>query len=425
MPGGYRMTGHRRIALVTHGFEHGGGVPSICRWLRAELAARGDYTVDVHDLATSRKDRSSRGLARPASWGRRSLQDRPDRPFPHQHWGANLVEIEAMRYRPRRELTEAMRGYDLIQVVSGSPAWAGAVLGCRPPVVIQAATLVTWERPSQLAAFRPPVRLWRRAMTGITASVDATALRGAAAVLVENQAMFDHVRRLGQERVRKAPPGTDTLRFSPAGERRRRGGYLLSVCRLADPRKGLDLMVRAYRRLVDLDPAVPPLVLAGQGTISPDVARAITGLGLSGRVEVRPDVPPADLPALYRGASLFLQTSYEEGLGLSVVEAMSSGLPVVATATHGTRETVVDGATGWLVDLDHGDLPGELAQRLRLGLTGQGDRAGRLGRARAVAEFSTDACLGRFLDVYDAVLSGGRDRLPGPSGRFPTETRSR
>ncbi|HEY0003144.1 MAG TPA: glycosyltransferase [Actinoplanes sp.] len=403
-----------RIALVTHGLAVGGGVPAVARWLRDGLESRGDATVDVHDLATCRADRASRRITRPSSWLRASLRVPLDDPDRHDHWGANAVEIEAMRYRPRRELTEALRGYDLIQVVSGSPAWAAPVVDCGPPVILQVASPAAWERDSSASASAddPVTRGWRRRMTRCTTRIETTALRGAAAVVVENDAMLAYVLATGQHRVIKAHPGVDTDRFVPAAGGWRRDGHLLSVCRLGDPRKGLELMVRAYGRLVRMDSSVAPLVLAGRGSITAPVARLITDLALTGRVDVRSETAPADLVRLYQRASVFLQTSAEEGLGISVLEAMACGLPVVATATHGTRESVVDGETGWLVDLGSPDPAGALATRVQAVLTSSGDRAGRLGRSRCVAAFSTDTCLPRFTDLYAGVV---RRRRVSPS----------
>ena len=392
-----------RLALVTHGFVGGGGVPTIAHWLREGLEAQGDYTVDIHDLATSRVDSASRRITRPSSWLRSSLRTTRDHPVRHEHWGANAAEVEAMRYRPRRQLTESLRGYDLIQVISGSPAWAGAVVGCSRPVILHAATIAAWERESQLPESSPSLRLWRRQMTRITSRIETTVLRRVDVVLVENDVMLAHVRAAGQDRASKVQPGIDTRAFVPAAEGWQRNGPLLTVCRLGDPRKGLERLVRAYGRLVEQDWSAPPLILAGRGAITPAVSELIIQLGLAERIEVRTDVAPADLVRLYQQASVFVQTSYEEGLGLSVLEAMACGLPVVATATHGTRETVVDGETGWLVELGTPDLASAMAERARFALNGSGSRAGRNGRDRCVAAFSTDACLRRFLDVYDTI----------------------
>jgi glycosyltransferase involved in cell wall biosynthesis len=87
---------------------------------------------------------------------------------------------------------------------------------------------------------------------------------------------------------------------------------------------------------------------------------------------------------------------------------MACGLPVVATAIHGARETVVDGETGSLTDLDTVDLAAAIARNVRLARDGSGGRAGRRGPERCVADFSTDACLRRFIDVYDTVVNRRR-----------------
>jgi glycosyltransferase involved in cell wall biosynthesis len=60
-------------------------------------------------------------------------------------------------------------------------------------------------------------------------------------------------------------------------------------------------------------------------------------------------VPDADLPDLYRAATLFVLPSRQEGLGISVAEAMASGVPVVATRCGGPESLVEDGRTGRLV----------------------------------------------------------------------------
>lgn len=149
---------------------------------------------------------------------------------------------------------------------------------------------------------------------------------------------------------------------------------------------------------------MPNLVLAGRTTLQASLMGLIQELDLVERVSIHPDVPQTQMPSLYRGASVYLQTSYEEGLGISVLEAMASGLPVVATDTAGTRETIDNGETGWLVSQD-GDVPGVVAARAVSVLKSYSNDMSRRARERAVSLFSDQATLWRHLDVYDQLLA--------------------
>jgi glycosyltransferase involved in cell wall biosynthesis len=179
------------------------------------------------------------------------------------------------------------------------------------------------------------------------------------------------------------------------------------VCRLGDPRKGLDRLILAYAILCAEPEPAPRLVLAGKGRLLPATHELIEDLKLTQRIDVRPDVSDKDLVDLYQSASVFVQTSHEEGLGLSVLEAMACGLPVVATDTAGSRETVVDGVTGWRVPQgSDDDVSAEVAKRVRQLLV-DGEAASRQARRRCVDRFSSDATLDLYLGVYEKLLDSG------------------
>ena len=124
----------------------------------------------------------------------------------------------------------------------------------------------------------------------------------------------------------------------------------------------------------------------------------------SNRITTRTGVSADELARLYRDAALFVLPSDEEGLGIVVLEAMASGLPVVSTRCGGPEMVVDEGATGYLVAT--GDAAA-LSQRMEQIITTP-EHADALGRqARRVAEtrYSIAACGAVFIDAYDRHLA--------------------
>jgi glycosyltransferase involved in cell wall biosynthesis len=116
-----------------------------------------------------------------------------------------------------------------------------------------------------------------------------------------------------------------------------------------EPRKNLDVLLDAYERLIAADPAVPSLVLAGRLTAAAEpVARRATRPPLAGRVELTGYVAPDRRLDLYRRALLFVLPSHTEGFGMTAVEAMVVGVPVIAAHRGALPEAV--GPAGRLVD---------------------------------------------------------------------------
>src|SRR5680860_38068 len=401
-----------RIAIVTQGYQSAGGVQTVARWLVGGLRANG-HTVHIFSLATSRQDPHSRLLTKPSTWRRSSLLVPAGNEPDVTHVGANGAELEILRYLPRRDLDRALDDFDVVQVVTGGPALAWATSRTKTPVALQVATTVRWERAAMLARQAPLGWLARQVMTAAVTLLEVRSMRGVRAIHVENREMGTYVaQRAPQTPAILAPPGVDTTRFTPHPEGWRRDGYLLSVCRLGDPRKGLDRLIDSYAQLRARGREVTDLVLAGRNNPALALMNQIRDLGLAAHIHVRSDVPTVALPSLFQGASVYLQTSYEEGLGISVLEAMGTGLPVVATETAGTLETVIRGETGWLVP-QGAEVPHHIAEMTLRVLDGEGPSMARNARERAVSTFDSEFTLGRFLSSYARLLDGrARELLP-------------
>ena len=166
-------------------------------------------------------------------------------------------------------------------------------------------------------------------------------------------------------------------------------------------------LLEAWRRV----PGTHRLLLVGDGPLRADVEAAIRRDAAADRVEVLP--PTTDIPALMRTAHVFVMSSRWEGLPLAVIEAMMSGLPVVATRVGGVPELVAEHETGLLVP--PGD-PEALAAALRrmLDEPSLAYRLGQAGRRRALARFTESRMLAEMDAVYARVLGGVRAAVGAP-----------
>jgi sugar transferase (PEP-CTERM/EpsH1 system associated) len=120
-----------------------------------------------------------------------------------------------------------------------------------------------------------------------------------------------------------------------------------------------------------------------------------------------------DIPEIMRGIDLFVLPSIAEGISNTVLEAMASGLPVIATNVGGNPELVEDGRTGLLVPASN---PLAMAGALLAYLHDPGLRHehGRAGRDRVERFFSIEVMINGYLDLYDTILgrASSKDRRP-------------
>ena len=149
--------------------------------------------------------------------------------------------------------------------------------------------------------------------------------------------------------------------------------------------------------------AVPDvrLVCAGEGDRA-GVARYAERLGIAEAVKFTGWVGPSGKRALLEHAAVFALPSYEEALPVSLVEAMSAGVPVVASSVGGIPEVLADGASGFLVGA--GDKKG-LERALRRILTDRtlAARVGAAARESARVRFGAHNALAALEDLYESL----------------------
>ena len=206
----------------------------------------------------------------------------------------------------------------------------------------------------------------------------------------------------------------NTDRFAPDREARRRvrekfgdeGRFVILAVAYLIPEKGIDVLIRACAQL----PEAATLWIIGDGPEAGRLRDLATTAGVGARVRwlglqnyVEPFMQAADC--------LVCPSVWAEAAGLVNIEALASGLPVVASAIGGIPEIVSDGTTGFLVP--PGDIDA-LADRLARLLD---DPVARLemataARADALKRYATEAVLPDHLDVYRSL---GIDRRGRPN----------
>jgi glycosyltransferase involved in cell wall biosynthesis len=368
-----------------------GGVPTVTRSLAGNLAARG-HAVAV--LAPNQGSRTAAGLD-PAGVMHHYLASVPW-PF---YAGARLARL------PHRAVATILDGFAPDVVHVHSPL----VLGCLArrwaarrgvPVVYTNHYLPVNVSP----AYQPP---------GLGTAFYAW-VTGFANRCGQVTAPSATARALLAGRGLRAPSlvisnGADVTGYAPGpADERLRDRYrlprdrplILSVSRLS-PEKRIGVLLEAAARLT-----VPAhMVIAGTGPAERRLRARAARLGLAGRVSFPGFVPGADLPGLYRLADVFATASQAELQGLTTMDAMASGLPVVAADACALGELVDHGRTGFL--FRPGDA-GDLAARLDA-LTGDLGLRARMAAAglRVIAGHDRRRCLAEWESLYAALAAAG------------------
>ncbi|HQR17685.1 MAG TPA: glycosyltransferase [Gemmatimonadales bacterium] len=229
--------------------------------------------------------------------------------------------------------------------------------------------------------------------------------RAATEVTVISSPLVERVRRLGVPagHITVLPMPLSADRFEHGPDAGREEGRLLFVGRLIE-RKGAEFAIRALAELRRRGRGAR-LTVVGDGPDRPRLEALIKELGLLGVVDLTGTLSHDAVSAHYRSAAVLLMPAVtdwkgeQEGFGMVLVEAMASGLPVVATRSGGIPDVVTDGATGLLVPERDASALAAAAARLLDDPTLAARLAGA-ARADLDARFAPGAIAHGFDSVY-------------------------
>jgi len=226
------------------------------------------------------------------------------------------------------------------------------------------------------------------------------------AIIAVSHAVRQHVISLGapSEKVTVIPNGVDLEEFSTSiNTHKDIKPEVIFVGRLI-PNKGIEYLVEAAKILISSKVSKMKFKIVGDGPYRQQLEELVAKYGLAPYFEFLGHVPKVS--EILRNGGIFVRPSLTEGMPLTVLEAMASGLPIIATRVSGTSEIVIHNETGILVE------PGnvrQLAEAIKY-LVETPTEALRLGRnARAFIEhyyrerFSWDAVASNVLSIYESL----------------------
>jgi sugar transferase (PEP-CTERM/EpsH1 system associated) len=220
-------------------------------------------------------------------------------------------------------------------------------------------------------------------------------------------------------RVSQIYNGVDTERFRPAESRRPIAGcpfgdpadFLVGWIGRMDPVKDIPTLLQAFARARQRagSQARLRLALVGDGPARAPVEQAVEALGLREHVWLAGERP--DIAEIMQGLDCFALPSLGEGISNTLLEAMASRLPILATRVGGNGELIESGMTGLLVP------PGNV-EALTDGLLAHfGDRArarrqAKAARRAAESRFSLAGMVGDYCSLYESALTRAGISLP-------------
>ena len=214
--------------------------------------------------------------------------------------------------------------------------------------------------------------------------------------------------KIPPEKVQPVLNGVDVHRFRPDGKTQGlreslslpAGACIVGCVARFSPVKDHTTLLRAFSILAKMNEEAH-LVLVGEGELEGSLRTLAADLGIQARVHFVG--PLKDTAPAYRDFDIFVLSSTAEGTSMSILEALATAVPVVATAVGGNPSRLGYGDHG---SLAHPGRPADLAEKLRelVGNAEKRERVGKQGRGFVVQALSLDAMVAEYERLYETLL---------------------
>ena len=314
--------------------------------------------------------------------------------------GCFFPELEFTYYCSSELWRHVFQNFDRFIIVSGTVLLANPLTEMRVPYFVWCASTVADDRSDRARAMPVFRRIFDSVCVGpVHRFIEKKILR--------SDAHFGCVSSYTKETLIAAggkkqnfdviPIPVNTRIFVPPRHPPSRG-IIGFAGRADDPRKNINLLFRAIKILSKKEPNIK-LLLTGEA--NPLLQRKIEALDIVDNVSWVGWLKDHELPNFYQSLDVFVFTSSKEGLGISGLEAMASGVPVISTPCGGPLDYVSDGSTGLLVDFDENSLADAIS-KLVIG-RGLRNMLGHNGRTMIEEKYNHQDFEGNIASIWKRV----------------------
>lgn len=219
------------------------------------------------------------------------------------------------------------------------------------------------------------------------------------------------------------PHGVDSIRFQPPEESKEDawkslnlgGGFGVGIFGRVRPQKGVDILIESmlgvFKRHPDCGASV---VIVGETTKKYEpylnaLKRRVKASGFEGRFHFLGKQPPDDIPKLFRGMSVVTALSRNEGFGLTVLEAMSSGIPVIASTAGAWPDILQKANCGKLVRIEDIEETTSVLHEMLSLPRNKLEEIGRQGRELVLRDYRLDKEARNLVNFYRTLGSNTRN----------------
>ena len=195
--------------------------------------------------------------------------------------------------------------------------------------------------------------------------------------------------------------GVDVKKFQPDVLSRNNDKFIITPgASRVTARKGLNYLVEAVRQLSEKYPKVS-LKIMGDGSDKDTLEKLSRDLGIKDKIEFLGRIPKDETAPYYREASVFVLPSLNEGMSNAMLEALATGLPILATDTGGSRELVENGENGFIVKMKDA---GDIAKKIEALILDPRLRESMGVKSREKAErLSWKRVADKYLELYEKI----------------------